>query len=195
MIFGSVRATSATDLPTLAFTGVARKEWSLPAFGPVSTLPCPRFPALVDRVRHGCVEVGTCRKQRVKVGHYIVLPDEGMGPVVFGVLIASHHLALLLMSSPKGVASPGRRPRLVTVLGFCQRVPKTVPSALTPCPTIWPWSLMATATAPGVPRSANWVAVPFFHNTAFGAVLQVPDQPTAWPRLLMPLPRLDRYPP
>src|ERR1700693_5605130 len=85
--------------------------------------------ALVDRVSHGCVEVGTCRKQRVKVGHDAVLPDEGMGPVVFGVLIASHHLALLLMSSPKGVASPGRRPRLVTVLGFCQRVPKTVPSA------------------------------------------------------------------
>ena len=51
--------------------------------------------ALVDRVSHGCVEVGTCRKQRFKVGHHAVLPDEGKGPVEVGVLSAPHHLALV----------------------------------------------------------------------------------------------------
>src|ERR1017187_5444218 len=50
--------------------------------------------ALVDLVSHGCEEVGTGRKQRVKVGHHAVLPDEAMGPVEVGVPGASHHLAL-----------------------------------------------------------------------------------------------------
>src|SRR5215813_11086020 len=49
--------------------------------------------ALVDLVSHGCQEVGTCRKQCVKVGHYAVLPDEGMRPVEAGVQGASYHLA------------------------------------------------------------------------------------------------------
>ena len=49
--------------------------------------------ALVDLVSHGCEEVGTCGKQRVKVGHHAVLPDEGMRPVETGVHGASHHLA------------------------------------------------------------------------------------------------------
>src|SRR5215831_19842751 len=48
---------------------------------------------LVDLVSHGCQEVGTCRKQCVKVGHYAVLPDEGMRPVEAGVQGASYHLA------------------------------------------------------------------------------------------------------
>src|SRR4029077_12745369 len=41
--------------------------------------------ALVDLVSHGCEEVGTGRKERVKVGHRAVLPDETMGPVEVGV--------------------------------------------------------------------------------------------------------------
>jgi hypothetical protein len=49
--------------------------------------------ALVDLVSHGCEEVGTGRKQRVKIGHHAVLVDEGMGPVEVGVPVASHHLA------------------------------------------------------------------------------------------------------
>src|ERR1700720_1374507 len=32
--------------------------------------------AFVDLVRHDCQEVGTMRKQRVEVGHDVVLPDE-----------------------------------------------------------------------------------------------------------------------
>ena len=36
--------------------------------------------ALLDLVRHDWKEVGTGGKQRVKVGHHVVLPDEGMGP-------------------------------------------------------------------------------------------------------------------
>ena len=39
--FGSVCATSAADLPTLAFTGVARKGWVSPACGPLSTVAMP----------------------------------------------------------------------------------------------------------------------------------------------------------
>src|SRR5215469_5008416 len=49
--------------------------------------------ALVDLVGHGCEQVGTGRKQRVKVGHHAVLPDEGMRPVETRVQGASHHLA------------------------------------------------------------------------------------------------------
>jgi hypothetical protein len=49
--------------------------------------------ALVDLVSHGCEEVGTRGKQRVKVGHHTVLVDEGMGPVEAGVQGASHYLA------------------------------------------------------------------------------------------------------
>src|SRR5216683_642689 len=59
------------------------------------------LPALVDLVSHGCVEVGTCRKQRVKVGQYAVLPDEAMGPVEVGVEGASHHLALVVDAAGK----------------------------------------------------------------------------------------------
>src|SRR5215469_14717087 len=53
--------------------------------------------ALVDLVGHGCEEVGACRKQRVKVGHHLVLVDEGTGPgqAECGVQDqgASYHLA------------------------------------------------------------------------------------------------------
>src|SRR6516165_5673263 len=48
--------------------------------------------ALVDLVSHECEEVGICGKQRVKVCHHAVLPDEGMGPVEAGVEGASYHL-------------------------------------------------------------------------------------------------------
>src|SRR5215472_11270019 len=60
------------------------------------------LPALVDLVSHGCEEVGTCRKQRIKVGHHAVLPDEGTRPVEAGVLGASHHLALIVDASGYG---------------------------------------------------------------------------------------------
>src|SRR6266851_9992974 len=53
--------------------------------------------ALVDLVSHGGEEVGFCRKQRAKVGHHVVLPDEGMGvEVEVGVQGASYHLALVV---------------------------------------------------------------------------------------------------
>src|SRR5271169_1287219 len=58
--------------------------------------------ALVDRVRHGCVEVGACRKQRVKVGHYAVLPDEGMGPIAILKLGAPHDLAPFINAFGEG---------------------------------------------------------------------------------------------
>src|SRR5258708_31189212 len=40
--------------------------------------------AVVDLVRHDCVQVGTCRKESVKVGQCAVLPDEAVGPVEVG---------------------------------------------------------------------------------------------------------------
>jgi hypothetical protein len=43
VIFGCVDATSATDLPMLALTGVARKAWMSPACGPVSTVAMPEI--------------------------------------------------------------------------------------------------------------------------------------------------------
>src|SRR6266446_2978915 len=49
--------------------------------------------AVVDRLSHGCVEVGTGRKQCIKVGQHAVLPDEGAVEVEVGVDAASHHLA------------------------------------------------------------------------------------------------------
>src|SRR6266849_676343 len=60
------------------------------------------LPAVVDLVRHDCVQVGTGRKQRVKVGQHAVLPDEAMGPVEVGVEGASHHLALVVDAAGKG---------------------------------------------------------------------------------------------
>src|ERR1700732_4874147 len=58
--------------------------------------------ALVDLVTHGCEEVGTCRKQRVKVGHHAVLVDEGMGPVEAGVQGASDYLAAVVDAGAYG---------------------------------------------------------------------------------------------
>ena len=41
--FRVVGATSATDMPMLWCTGVARKAWMLPASGPVSTVAMPEI--------------------------------------------------------------------------------------------------------------------------------------------------------
>src|SRR5260370_12434396 len=52
--------------------------------------------AFVDFVSHDCEEVGTSRKQRVEVGHDVVLPDETMGPVKLRIEVASNDLALVV---------------------------------------------------------------------------------------------------
>ena len=69
LMFGRVGATSATEIPMLPFTGVARKAWMLPASGPLSTIAMPEIcpPSLIS-LAHGCKEVGTGREQRVEVG-------------------------------------------------------------------------------------------------------------------------------
>jgi hypothetical protein len=41
--FGCVGATSATDLPMLSFTGVARKAWMSPVWGPETTVAIPEI--------------------------------------------------------------------------------------------------------------------------------------------------------
>src|SRR5260370_31670633 len=58
--------------------------------------------AVVDLVRHDCIQVGTGRKQGVKVGQYAILPDESMVPVEVGVPGASHHLALVVDAAGRG---------------------------------------------------------------------------------------------
>src|SRR5215469_4403868 len=76
--------------------------------------------ALVDLVSHGCEEVGTCRKQRVKVGHHVVLPDEGMRPVEAGVQGASHYLALVVDAGGYG----GKISRQSAEICECAVLPK-----------------------------------------------------------------------
>jgi len=75
--------------------------------------------AVVDRVSHGCVEVGICWKQRVKVGHHALLPDEAMGPVEVGVQVLPTTWPWLLMPLAKAPKSPGRVPRFV-IARSCQ---------------------------------------------------------------------------
>ena len=43
LMFGRVGATSATEIPMLPFTGVARKAWMLPASGPLSRIALPEI--------------------------------------------------------------------------------------------------------------------------------------------------------
>ena len=40
---GRVRATSATDVPILSFTGVNRRAWILPSSGPLMTVAIPEI--------------------------------------------------------------------------------------------------------------------------------------------------------
>src|ERR1700691_6237692 len=58
--------------------------------------------AIGDLVSYHWVEVGTGGKQRAKVGQHVVLPDEGTGPVEFGVQGASHHLAPVVDAGGEG---------------------------------------------------------------------------------------------
>ena len=89
-------ATSETDLPIIDLQALPERRGSFPHPARSGPLPCQRFSAVVDLVRHGCMEVRIFRKQRVEVGHHAVLINEGMGPVEVGVPGASHHLALVV---------------------------------------------------------------------------------------------------
>src|SRR5580658_1788859 len=51
------------------------------------------LPALIDVAGRDYVEVGTCRKYSVKVGHHSVLPEEAVRPAGGGIEGASDHLA------------------------------------------------------------------------------------------------------
>src|SRR6185437_7086639 len=56
----------------------------------------------VDHIGHGWEEVGAGRKQRGKVGHHAVLPDEGTDEAEVGVLGAAYHLALVVDATGDG---------------------------------------------------------------------------------------------
>src|SRR5271156_658698 len=60
------------------------------------------LPFIIDLVSHGCVEVGTCRKQRIKVDRLAIFPDQCMGPAELRVQRASHHLALVVDACAQG---------------------------------------------------------------------------------------------
>ena len=137
--FGHVGATSATDWPmTFVYRG-CQKGVDVALIRPAEYDCHARdLSALVDLVSHDCAEVGAGRKQRVEVGHHVVLPDEGMGPVEASesqLLPTTWPLLLMPVAMPP--KSPGRRPRVVSV-SFCQSAPYwVVPSALPTDPTIW----------------------------------------------------------
>src|SRR5579864_3099614 len=78
--------------------------------------------ALVDLVRHDWEEIGTGGKQGVQVGHHVVLPDEGMGPVELGVQGASHHLAPVVDAGGEG-GSISRRSEEVCDCAVCAVLP------------------------------------------------------------------------
>ena len=59
---GRVGSSSATDLPMLSFTGVARKAWTLPSSGPLRTVAmpeiCPRSLILLAVVHERLEPIG-----------------------------------------------------------------------------------------------------------------------------------------
>src|SRR5215468_972105 len=77
--------------------------------------------ALIDVASRDYEEVGICGKQRVKVGHHMVLPNEAMGPVESGVKGASHHLAPAVDAGGKG----GKISRQSTEDCECAVLPKS----------------------------------------------------------------------
>ena len=131
--------------------------------------------ALVDLVSHGCVEVGTCGKQSVKVGHHAILVDEGMGPVAAGVRSASHRLALVVDAFSQGASISRQSAEACDCLGVlpksgiggCAVSAHDLPDNL---------ALVVNAVAQGARnsqvRKLGRSAV--LHNRAFGKV-QVPE--------------------
>src|SRR5216683_2460296 len=169
VIFGCVRATSATDVPTLSYTGVARKAWiSLPAFGPLSTnaMPeiCPRSLILFAMTAYRLELAGNSVLRSVNTPFCQMKPWDQLKLESKALPTTWPWLLMPLAKAPK---SPGRRPRFV-IAPFCQRVAYlVVPSGLRLCPTIWPWSLMPLAILErAIPKSGSGKAVPFSHNTA-----------------------------
>src|SRR5580692_5832921 len=95
--FGRVGATSATDLPKLWCAGVARKAWILPASGPLSTIAMPEIcPRSLILFAITAKRLELAGNSVFKVGHYVVLPDEGMGPAALRVLSASDRPAFIV---------------------------------------------------------------------------------------------------
>src|ERR1700722_16329287 len=148
LIVGCVRTTSAIDLPWSSFTGVARKPWTIlfawgptvsnaiPAICPLSlmllALTTKRWELAGNRVLRSYITPFCQRRpwDQLALSELKELPT------------ASPWLLMLVAkeaTSPGGSSPP---PRAVTVL-FSQRVARGTPSEVTPCPTIWPRSLIS----------------------------------------------------
>jgi hypothetical protein len=140
---GRVRATSATDVPILSFTGVNRRAWILPSSGPLMTVAipeiCPRSLILLAAIMKRLESPG------ISVLRSVITPSCEMKPwdQPMELKVLPTTWPRLLMPVAKAAESPGRVGMLVTP-PFCQIAAKmVVSSGLETYPTIWPWSLMA----------------------------------------------------
>src|SRR5215471_14669084 len=120
---GGVGATSATDLPTLAFTGVARKEWTLPTSGPLSTIAmpeiCPRSLMLLAEITKRLESAGNSVLRSVITRFCQMKPWDQLKPES---RVLPTTWSRLLMPVAKAAKSPGRVRRFVTAPSapFCQ---------------------------------------------------------------------------
>src|SRR5215471_20124426 len=121
--FGCVGATSATDVPTLALTGVARKAWVSPAWGPLSTVPiptiCPRSLILLAMVAKRLELAGN------SVLRSVITPFcqmKACDQLKLESMVLPTTWPRLLMPVAKAAKSPGRVPRVVaaSTVAFCQ---------------------------------------------------------------------------
>ena len=132
--FGCVRATSATDLPTLAFTGFARKAWVSPAWGPLSTVAmpeiCPRSLILLAMVAKRLELAGNSVLRSVITPSCQMKACDQLKPES---RVLPTTWPRLLMPVAIAAKSPARVSRFVSA-PFCQSAPNSVvPSEL---PTI-----------------------------------------------------------
>jgi hypothetical protein len=86
-------AADATACLRIGSCGGVEISWVTEKEVPVTQLRKKRF---VDLDRHDCEEVGAGRQQRIKVGHHVFLPDEGIEPAALRVLSASHRMAFIV---------------------------------------------------------------------------------------------------
>src|SRR5215472_173828 len=119
-------ATGATDVPMLAFTGVARKAWISPACRPLSTVAmpeiCPGSLIFLAMVGYRLELAGN------SVLRSLITPPcqmKAWDQLKLESQVLPTTRPLLLMPLARAPKSPGRVPRFV-IAPFCQRAALTV---------------------------------------------------------------------
>src|SRR5262249_11397048 len=141
---GCVVATSATDLPTRPSTGVARKAWISPLWGPLCTVAmpeiCPRSLILLAEITKRLESAGISALMSVITPFCQMKPWDQLKSESKSFPTTWPRL---LMPVAKALRSPGRGSWFVSVPSGCQRAATyCVSSALRPFPAIWPTLLM-----------------------------------------------------